>query len=124
MTARVSSVLAERYKGAGKLQWGWAFQGKVAESHVSYDAIKCQHDRVMKKLTGFKTWRLYDTRHTYLTRLGESGVDGFTIQTLEGHSSIVTSQRYVHPTPECVEDAITRLETYNARKTELAKETA
>jgi site-specific recombinase XerD len=57
-------------------------------------------------------------RHTYLTRLGESNVDAFTLQILEGHSSIVTSQRYVHPTPERVEDAVTRLEAYNASKRE------
>ena len=54
----------------------------------------------------------------------QSRVDAFTLQTLAGHSSIVTSQRYVHPTLERVEDAITRLEAYNARKRELAQETA
>jgi len=34
-----------------------------------------------------------------LTRLGESGVDAFTIMRIAGHSSIVVSQRYIHPTP-------------------------
>jgi integrase len=42
---------------------------------------------------------LHSLRHTMLTRLGESGVDAFTIMRIAGHSSIVVSQRYTHPTP-------------------------
>jgi integrase len=42
---------------------------------------------------------LHSLRHTMLTRLGESGVDAFTIMRIAGHSSIVVSQRYIHPTP-------------------------
>jgi integrase len=36
---------------------------------------------------------LHTLRHTMLTRLGESGVDAFTIMKIAGHSSIVVSQR-------------------------------
>ena len=53
---------------------------------------------------------LHSTRHTFCTRLGESGADAFTIQKLAGHSSIVISQRYVHPTPARLERAIDMLE--------------
>ncbi len=45
---------------------------------------------------------LHSLRHTMLTRLGESGVDAFTIMRIAGHSSIVVSQRYIHPTPEAL----------------------
>jgi hypothetical protein len=45
-----------------------------------------------------------------LTRLGESGVDAFTIMRIAGHSSVVVSQRYVHPTPEAIERAFERLQ--------------
>jgi len=51
-----------------------------------------------------------------LTRLGEAGADAFAIQKIAGHSSILVSQRYVHPTPERIETAFTALESYNARK--------
>lgn len=53
---------------------------------------------------------LHSLRHTMLTRLGESGVDAFTIMRIAGHSSIVISQRYIHPTPEAVERAFERLQ--------------
>jgi integrase len=64
---------------------------------------------------------MYDLRHTFLTRLGESDVDPFTIQKIAGHSSITMSQRYVHPTGERVEDAFSRLESYNLKQGSRAK---
>ncbi len=53
---------------------------------------------------------LHSLRHTMLSRLGESGVDAFTIMRIAGHSSIVVLQRYIHPTPEVVERAFERLQ--------------
>ncbi len=51
-----------------------------------------------------------------LTRLGESGVDAFTIMRIAGHSSITVSQRYVHPSPEGVERAFQRLQALSAQE--------
>ena len=45
-----------------------------------------------------------------LTRLGEPGVDAFTVMRMAGHGSIVVSQRYIRPTPEAVERAFERLQ--------------
>jgi len=53
--------------------------------------------------------------------LAKPGADSFTIQKMAGHSSILVSQRYVHPTEERVEDAVFRLDEYNRRKTEELK---
>jgi hypothetical protein len=50
-----------------------------------------------------------------LTRLGESGVDAFTIMRIAGHSTIVVSQRYIHPSSEIIENAVERLEALNNR---------
>ena len=59
-----------------------------------------------------------------LTRLGESGVDAFTIMRIAGHSSIVVSQRYIHPTPEAVERAFERLQLSGEFRRKPAKKTA
>jgi hypothetical protein len=72
----------------------------------------------MSALKAIKRFRLYDLRHTFLTRLGEAGADAFAIQKVAGHSTITISQRYVHPTEERIEDAFSRLERYNAKKAE------
>ena len=48
-----------------------------------------------------------------LTRLGEAGVDAFTIMRIAGHSTITVSQKYVHPSNEAMERAYERLENLN-----------
>jgi integrase len=53
---------------------------------------------------------LHSLRHTMLTRLGESGVDAFTMMRIAGHSSVVVSQRCVHSSPEAVERAFERIQ--------------
>ena len=55
-----------------------------------------------------------------LTRLGEAGVDAFTIMRIAGHSSVTVSQRYMHPSPEAVERGIEKLERSNAAAQERA----
>ena len=52
-------------------------------------------------------------RHTFGTRLSESGADAFTIMKLMGHSSVTVSQKYVHPSPEAIVRAVERLEALN-----------
>jgi len=69
-------------------------------------------------------FRIYDCRHTFGTRLGESGADAYTICRLMGHSNILVSQRYVHPTPERVETAFAGLDAYNQERAKAAKEKA
>ena len=52
---------------------------------------------------------LYSLRHTFLTRLGESGCDVWTLARIAGHSSIGICSRYVHPSDDAVLAAMSRL---------------
>jgi integrase len=65
--------------------------------------------RVARKLGLPEEAVLHSTRHTFCTRLGESGADAFAIQRLAGHSSITISQRYVHPSGGLLDQTIARL---------------
>jgi hypothetical protein len=47
--------------------------------------------------------------NTFLTRLGESGCDAWTLARIAGHSSITISARYVHPSEDAVLAAIEKL---------------
>ncbi len=58
----------------------------------------------------------HSLRHPFGTRLGEAGADAFTIMRLMGHSTVMVSQRYVHPSPESMERAVSRLEALNKSK--------
>jgi integrase len=52
---------------------------------------------------------LYSLRHTFLTRLGQSGCDAWTLARIAGHSSVAMSTRYVHPSDDAVFTAVERL---------------
>lgn len=44
--------------------------------------------------------RFHFLRHTFASRLGDAGVNPYTIARLMGHASIVTSMIYVHTPPD------------------------
>jgi integrase len=113
MTQRVKAILEMRRAQNGKSPDGWVFSAPTKSGRV--ESVKSQHRKALK-LSKARPFVLYSLRHTFLTRLGESSADPFTIQKIAGHSDITISQRYVHPTPERVEDAFTALEAYNAKK--------
>jgi integrase len=52
---------------------------------------------------------VYSLRHTFLTRLGESGCDSWTLARIAGHSSSKMSERYVHPGSDAVLAAFSRM---------------
>ena len=80
--------------------------------HASLDH---QHAKVRWALSLPGGFVLHSLRHTFLTRLGEAGADAFEIMRLAGHSSVSTSQRYVHPTPESLERVMERLDAMNQK---------
>jgi integrase len=75
-----------------------------------------QHSRVRTLLKMPSDFVLHSLRHSFGTRLGESGADAFTIMRLMGHSTVTVSQRYVHPSPEAVELAYERMTAMNLRR--------
>jgi integrase len=76
--------------------------------HVEASSFKKQHRRALK-ISGVRHFVLYSLRPTFLTRLGESGCDAWTLARIAGHSSIAISARYVHPSEEAVLEAMSRL---------------
>ncbi len=113
LTARVSAMLAERKK-AGKSKV-YAFPGDSGDAFL-VSSLDHQHTEFRRVLGLPAEFVIHSLRHTMLTRLGESGADAFTIMRIAGHSSVVVSQRYVHPSPESLETAFERLEKLNASK--------
>ena len=89
---------------------------------ISVDCLDKAHLKVRGSLKLSKDFVLHSLRHTMLTRLGESGVDAFTIMRIAGHSTVVVSQRYIHPSSEAVERAFERLEAINAKAIKATEE--
>ena len=113
LTDRASSMLRERLESKASQ---FVFANRDGQPYLGTSINHLHRDAVAPKINGKRRalfpgdFVLHSLRHTMLTRLGESGVDAFTIMRIAGHSSIVVSQRYIHPTPEAVERAFERLQ--------------
>src|SRR5579864_3615810 len=112
MTPRVSGVLQARWEATGKPIEGWIWPAPTKTGHIDHSTLKKQHTRTLK-LSGVRPFVLYSLRHTFLTRLGESGCDAWTLARVAGHSSVAISSRYVHPSEDQVLAAIDRLGGHN-----------
>lgn len=108
LTSRVRSVLETLWENVAKPEEGWIFPAPSRQGHVWHDSIRVQHKKALKA-SKVQPFVLYALRHTFLTRLGESGCDVWTLARIAGHSSIKMSERYVHPGSEAVLNAMKRL---------------
>jgi site-specific recombinase XerD len=81
-------------------------------------SLKRQHRQVFNALTAqaqkhgekpIRKFVLYSLRHTFLTRLGESGCDAWTLARIAGHNDIRVSARYVHPSEDAVVSAMSHM---------------
>ena len=109
MTPHVRATLENRWIAAGKPGEGWVWPAKRARcGHVVANTIYQPHLKAIKD-SGVRPFVLYSLRHTFLTRLGESGCDVWTLARVAGHSSMAISSRYVHPSEDTIFKAIDRL---------------
>ena len=111
LTSRVRKML-ERRRQDNKKKSRFVFPGK-GRGHFRVDSLDHMHTRARQQLRLPADFVLYCMRHTALTRLGEAGADAYTIMRIAGHSTITTSQKYVHPSTEAVGLAIARLDAAN-----------
>jgi integrase len=118
MTPRVRSILETRWEAAGKPTDGWVWVAPTRSGHVESSSLKKQHSRTFENLNeeaaknnerAIRPFVLYSLRHTFLTRLGESGCDAWTLARIAGHSNVSMSSRYVHPSEDAVLTAMSRL---------------
>ena len=133
LTARVRTVLETRWKAAGKPAEGWIWPAPTRSGHIDHSSMKKQHERVFlavnseangNGLAPLKRFVLYSLRHTFLTRLAESGCDAWTLARFAGWSDISISKRYVHPSEDAVLMALSRLSvSHNAVEIEEGKQT-
>jgi len=108
MTPRVRAILETRWEGAGKPLEGWVWPAPSKSGHIEPCSLKKQHAKALK-LSGVRPFVLYSLRHTFLTRLGASGCDVWTLARIAGHSSVAISARYVHPSEDAVLSAMEKL---------------
>jgi len=113
LSPRVRTMLENRWKLAGEPGEGWVWPAGTKDGHINHDSMKLQHKKALR-LSKVRPFEVYSIRHTFLTRLGESGCDAWTLARIAGHSNISISQRYVHPSEDAVLNALSRLSGHNS----------
>ncbi len=108
MTPRVRKLLGVRWEAAGNPLEGWVWPAPTKSGHVEPSSLKKQHAKALR-VSKVRRFVLYSLRHTFLTRLGASGCDVWTLARIAGHSSVAISARYVHPSEDSVLAALERL---------------
>lgn len=111
MTPRVRQVLESRWEAAKKPSEGWVWPAPTSSGHLEPSSLKKQHAKALND-SKVRPFVLYSLRHTFLTRLGASGCDVWTLARIAGHSSVAISARYVHPSEDSVLAAVEKLGGY------------
>jgi integrase len=84
--------------------------GMIREFKTAFVAAVCD--------AGLEDFRFHDLRHTFATRLNESGADPFVIRDLLGHSTVTMSSDYTQTSSETRQRAIGILNNAPRRITE------
>lgn len=93
LTERAFQMLARRMQQDTA---SWLFPCPFNESKPVKD-VRRAHDAAVLRAKIHPPLRLYDLRHTALTRMAMAGIDLPTLKELAGHSQIQMTMRYVHP---------------------------
>lgn len=118
MTPRARYILETRWRAAKKPLEGWVWPAPTRSGHIEPSSLRKLHAKTFETIAEqaalhdrqpVRPFVLYSLRHTFLTRLGQSGCDVWTLARIAGHSTIGISARYVHPSEDAVLAAITKL---------------
>jgi integrase len=101
MSVRVRAILEARWRDQKEPIEGWVWPAPTKSEHLEPSGLKKQHKKAIKD-SKVRPFVLYSLRHTFLTRLGASGIDTWTFARIAGHSNIRMSETYVHPNDDAV----------------------
>jgi integrase len=84
----------------------WLFESprKKGRPYSQQRAFDWHHEALTA--SEVKEFEPYSLRHTALTRIGDKSPNPYTVAAIAGHTSITTTQRYVHPQKIAIQNAI------------------
>ncbi len=83
-----------------------------ADRHMTESGLKKLWEEV-RQASGLIWFRMYDTRHTAITRLAEAGVPIMVIMKRAGHVSMRMTEHYTHISDRTQVDEVRRAQRYN-----------
>jgi integrase len=117
LTNRALEVLKDRGRARMKvrsIKEDFVFADPQGQK-INIHSLRWAFEEVIKKVE-IEDFRFHDLRHTFASRLAQSGVDPYTIQRLMGHKTFTTTQRYAHHYSESLRKGITALEALRSER--------
>jgi integrase len=123
MVPEVYRVMKARHDAQGKTGDGWVFPSGSRSGHLEESSAKQYHAKALAALAKaykgkpqecpeVKAFEPYCLRHTALTWIAQqTRCDAWTMAKIAGHSSIMMTQRYIHPQAEAIERAFLQMGT-------------
>jgi site-specific recombinase XerD len=94
LSEKAASFLEEYYAYFGIQTW--LFPGQPSSRHLTIRSAQRIFDKAVTRAGIPKKLSIHSLRHTFATHLLEDGTDIRYIQTLLGHASLRTTERYTH----------------------------
>jgi integrase len=88
LSPAVAKILKRRIASTRTKDEGWIFPGKKKGTHIV--KLNNAHDK-----TGVP-WTIYEFRHTFATRFGQTVGDPFALARILGHADLRTVMKYCH----------------------------
>jgi integrase len=107
LTERAFAALLEKEKARRKVRStveNFVFSHPPGRKMNIYTLCSGFKDAIEK--AGGRDFNFHDLRHTFASRLAQSGVDPYTIQKPMGHSSFTMTERYAHHSVESLRRGI------------------
>ena len=119
MVPAVYEAFKARHEAQGRPFEGWVFPTGSRSGHMEESSAKQWHAKALaalqkaheerpKENPEVRPFEPYCLRHTALTNLAAAGCDAFNLARIAGHSRITTTERYIHPQAEAIEQAFAR----------------
>ena len=74
----------------------WRFPGQIPGRPLTDSTAEKAYRKAVRKAGIRKGGNIHTLRHSFATHLIEAGVDVTIVQKLLGHTSVLTTMRYVH----------------------------
>lgn len=106
----VRDLVEANYKKALELGSAYLFNDENGQqgTHLTYDKYRGRFNKINKKLG--MSHRPHDTRHTFITKAKEAGVNEYVLKLIVGHAiEDVTEKVYTHRTMEQLQEEIQKI---------------
>jgi integrase len=118
-TIPINKIVFEMLKDRARVM---SISGLVFPSpiHIKLHVTSVDHAfRKAVEKAKIKDLHFHDLRHTFATRVAQSGKDLYQVQRLLGHKSPSMTQRYAHHSPESLRDAVEVLDNRVTNQSQL-----